>query len=93
MGYLLVLLPLVALATGIDGREFDWPIAVGVPTVGEKWGPVFSLAAPFKMEYLGNHRSYHYGENDLIRDEFYFRRGSFPEQGGNVRIPAVKGDK
>ena len=68
MGYLLVLLPLVALATGIGGREVWWSTAVGVPTVGEKWGPVVTLVAPFILEYPGNHHSYRYGENDLIRD-------------------------
>ena len=68
MGYLLVLLPLVALATGIDGQGV-WSTAAGLPTVGEKWGPIIVE----NVRWPGKHHSYHYGENDLLRDEFYFR--------------------
>ena len=66
MGYLLVLLPLVALATGIDGLGV-WPTAAGVPSVGEKWGPVITHVGT--MTWSGKHHRYRYGENDLLQDE------------------------
>ena len=86
MGYLFILLPLVALATG---RVRAWPTAAGVwptaarvPSVGEKWGPVIIHAGA--NTWTGKHHSYHYGENDLLSDEFYFSHQEFPDQRGNV---------